>query len=121
MKDHQNWLLLGYFNSWIDAKTSELVGALVTNLSSREFKVLDFRIYFTIQSVTHHKMERYKTLNVFDFTVKREKPKLGISIVGKRLCRDKTNAGIYVGTIHESGDIAKDGRIGKFNHSFNKT
>ena len=64
-------------------------------------------------------MERYKTLNVFDFTVKREKPKLGISIVGKRLCRHKTNAGIYVGTIHERGDIAKDGRIGKtFNFKF---
>ena len=58
-------------------------------------------------------MERYKTLNVFDFTVKREKPKVGISIVGKRLCHEKINAGIYVGTIHESGDIAKDGRIGK--------
>ena len=44
---------------------------------------------------------------------KREKPKLGISIVGKRLCHDKINAGIYIGTIHECGDIAKDGRIGK--------
>ena len=58
-------------------------------------------------------MERYKTLNVFDFTVKREKPKLGISIIGKVLYRDKINAGIYVGTIHESGDIANDGRISK--------
>ena len=59
-------------------------------------------------------MERYKTLNVFDFVVKREKPKLGISVVGKRLCdKANSNAGIYVGSVHESGDVAKDGRIGK--------
>ena len=69
-------------------------------------------------------LERAKTpesetidLDVFDFTLKREKPKLGLSLVGYGRRDPREDLGIFIGSIDESGDVSKDGRISKISKS----
>ena len=69
-------------------------------------------------------LERAKTpesetidLDVFDFTLKREKPKLGLSLVGQSKVNPREDLGIFIGSIDESGDVSKDGRISKISKS----
>ena len=71
-------------------------------------------------------MERAKSpesetidLDVFDYTLKREKPKLGLTLVGQSKVDPHEDFGIYIGTIDENGDVAKDGRISKISKSIN--
>ena len=71
-------------------------------------------------------LERSKTpesetmdLDVFDFTLKREKPKLGVSLVGYGKRDPREDLGIFIGSIDESGDVSKDGRISKISKSIN--
>ena len=71
-------------------------------------------------------LERAKTpenetidLDVFDFTLKREKPKLGLSLVGQGRRDPREDLGIFIGSIDESGDVSKDGRISKISKSIN--
>ena len=71
-------------------------------------------------------LERSKTpesetmdLDVFDFTLKREKPKLGLSLVGYGRRDPREDLGIFIGSIDESGDLSKDGRISKISKSNN--
>ena len=69
-------------------------------------------------------LERAKTpesetmdLDVFDYILKREKPKLGLSLVGYGRRDPLEDLGIFIGSIDESGDVAKDGRISKISKS----
>ena len=71
-------------------------------------------------------MERAKTtesetidLDVFDYTLKREKPKLGLSLLGYGRRDPREDLGIFIGSIDESGDLSKDGRISKISKSNN--
>ena len=71
-------------------------------------------------------LERSKTpesetmdLDVFDFTLKRDKPKLGVSLVGYGKRDPREDLGIFIGSIDESGDVSKDGRISKISKSNN--
>ena len=56
-------------------------------------------------------------LDVFDYTLKREKPKLGLSLVGYGRRDPHEDLGIFIGSIDESGDVSKDGRISKISKS----
>ena len=58
-------------------------------------------------------------LDVFDYTLKREKPKLGLSLVGYGRRDPREDLGIFIGSIDESGDVSKDGRISKISKSNN--
>ena len=71
-------------------------------------------------------MERAKSpesetidLDVFDYTLKREKPKLGLSLLGYGRRDPREDLGIFIGSIDESGDVSKDGRISKISKSIN--
>ena len=71
-------------------------------------------------------LERAKTpesetidLDVFDYTLKREKPKLGLSLLGYGRRDPREDLGIFIGSIDESGDLSKDGRISKISKSNN--